>query len=93
MGPAGQLAISHTTISRKHLTITVDEVERGQAHNLASRSKLTIEDLATKIGTFIDGRRIKGEKHVVTAEDVGLVLGKCPSKFRYDAVNPRRRIC
>jgi hypothetical protein len=81
---AGQLAISHNTISRKHLTITVDNVERGHAHNLSSRSKLTIEDLKTKIGTFINGQKIKGEKHVVSGDETEIVMGKCPSKFRYD---------
>lgn len=81
---AGQLAISHNTISRKHLTITVDNVERGHAHNLSSRSRLTIEDLKTKIGTFINGQKIKGEKHVVSGDETEIVMGKCPSKFRYD---------
>ena len=79
---AGQLAISHNTISRKHLTITVADVEPGDAYILSSRSRLTIEDLATKIGTFVNGHKIKGEKHVIEHEETEIVMGKCPSKFR-----------
>ncbi|UNI23205.1 hypothetical protein JDV02_009037 [Purpureocillium takamizusanense] len=78
----GQLAISHNTISRKHLTITVDNVPDGHAHHLTSRSKLTIEDLKTKIGTTVDGTKIKGSKHVVEGKEAQFVMGKCPQVFR-----------
>lgn len=82
---AGQHAISHNTISRKHLTVTVGQVERGHAHNPSRRSTLTIEDLKTKIGTFVNGQKIKGEKYTVAGdeEEFEIVMGKCPSKFRY----------
>ena len=82
MASAGQLAISHNTISRKHLTITVDDVEAGHSHDLASRSRLTIEDLATKIGTSVDDRRIKGDKVVMEKDHAEIIMGKCPSAFR-----------
>ncbi|POR36108.1 Nibrin [Tolypocladium paradoxum] len=78
----GQLAISHNTISRKHLTITVDRVEEGHAYHLTSRSKLTIEDLATKIGTVVNGQKIKGGKYVVDGKEAEMTMGKCPSTFR-----------
>ncbi|KAM6537746.1 hypothetical protein FALCPG4_003652 [Fusarium falciforme] len=78
----GQLAISHNTISRKHLTLTVSPVEDGQAHNPTSRSMLTIEDLATKIGTVVDGEKIKGKKKVVQGVTAEFTMGKCPHKFR-----------
>ncbi|KAG5936166.1 hypothetical protein E4U53_000277 [Claviceps sorghi] len=78
----GQLAISHSTISRKHLTITVDTVQDGHAHNPTDRSKLTVEDLATKIGTVVNGRKIRGSKYVSKGEDLDVTMGKCPSKFR-----------
>ncbi|KAF4988163.1 hypothetical protein FGRMN_9931 [Fusarium graminum] len=77
----GQLAISHNTISRKHLTITVSPVEKGQAHNPTSRSTLTIEDLATKIGTVVDGEKIKGDKKMVEGSRAEFTMGKCPNKF------------
>lgn len=80
--PAGQLAISHNTISRKHLTIAVANVDAGDAHRLASRSTLTIEDLATKIGTVVNGQKIRGTKYVADTGEVEMVMGKCSSKFR-----------
>ncbi|KAF4340885.1 campothecin resistance conferring [Fusarium beomiforme] len=77
----GQLAISHNTISRKHLTITVSPVEKGQAHNPSSRSTLTIEDLATKIGTVVNGEKIKGKRKVIEGDKAEFTMGKCPNKF------------
>lgn len=79
---AGQLAISHNTISRKHLTITVSPVEKGQAHNQRSRSTLTIEDLATKIGTVVNGEKIKGKRKVIEGDKAEFTMGKCPNRFR-----------
>ncbi|KAJ4165143.1 hypothetical protein LMH87_006789 [Akanthomyces muscarius] len=80
---AGQLAISHNTISRKHLTITIDAVGDGDALHPSRRSKITIEDLATKIGTVINGKKLKGTKCVVeNGQDVEMTMGKCPNKFR-----------
>ncbi|UKZ65447.1 uncharacterized protein TrAtP1_006644 [Trichoderma atroviride] len=78
----GQLAISHNTISRKHLTITVQSVAEGQAHNLSSRSHIKIEDLATKIGTVVNGQKIKGSVYDTQVEEYEIMLGKSPSKFR-----------
>lgn len=83
MGIAGLLALSHNTISRKHLTITVESVIDGHAHNLSSRSHIKIEDLATKIGTVINGQKIKGSIYDTQVEEYEIMLGKCPSKFRY----------
>ncbi|KAF4592083.1 DNA damage response protein RcaA [Ophiocordyceps camponoti-floridani] len=80
----GQLAVSHNTISRKHLTITVAPVGEGQSQQVLTRSSLTIEDLATKIGTEVDGHKIKGSKYVVTESKAELMMGKCPSKFRIE---------
>lgn len=78
---AGQLAIVHNTISRKHLTITIGSVEEGEAFNPSSRSKVTIEDLKTKIGTVVNGQKIKGAKVEVSEEKIEMTMGKCPYKF------------
>lgn len=81
---AGQLAISHNTISRKHLTITIDVIGDGDALHPSRRSKLTIEDLATKIGTVVNGKKLKGAKFVAeNGQDIEMTMGKCPNKFRY----------
>ncbi|KAJ6790397.1 hypothetical protein PWT90_10307 [Aphanocladium album] len=80
---AGQLAISHNTISRKHLTITIDGVGENDALHPSRRSQVTIEDLATKIGTVVNGKKLKGTKYVVeNGQDVEMTMGKCPNKFR-----------
>ncbi|UKZ75337.1 hypothetical protein TrVFT333_003018 [Trichoderma virens FT-333] len=78
----GLLALSHNTISRKHLTITVESVTEGHAHNLSSRSHIKIEDLATKIGTVVNGQKIKGATYDTQVEEYEIMLGKCPNKFR-----------
>ncbi|KAH7156520.1 hypothetical protein EDB81DRAFT_393709 [Dactylonectria macrodidyma] len=78
----GQLAISHNTISRKHLTITVDPVEDGRSQNPKYRSTLTIEDLKTKTGTIVNGEKVKGKKYEVATPSAEITMGKCPNKFR-----------
>ncbi|KAH8197487.1 hypothetical protein TruAng_008345 [Truncatella angustata] len=74
----GMLAIhgeKSNSVSRKHITIEVDPVRRGDSQNLSSRSKVTVEDLKSKLGTAINGHKIKGERHVVTQETNELRLG------------------
>ncbi|KAF3342414.1 hypothetical protein VD0002_g7543 [Verticillium dahliae] len=78
----GQLAISHKTISRKHMTIKIEPVANGRSQSISKRSTVTIEDLATKTGTTIDGEKYKGEKHVVSNDAAEIKLGGCPDIFR-----------
>lgn len=75
-------------MSRKHLTITVDSVADGHAYNLGSRSGLTIEDLKTKTGTFVNGANIKGVKHRLTGDSADLTIGKFAGKFQYALDKP-----
>ncbi|TDZ34465.1 GPI mannosyltransferase 1 [Colletotrichum spinosum] len=79
---AGQFAISHKTISRKHLTIQVESIPDGDSQQLTRRSKVTVEDLGTKTGTTIDGHKYKGEKHVVNESTAEIKMGGCPDLFR-----------
>ncbi|EEY21189.1 DNA damage response protein RcaA [Verticillium alfalfae VaMs.102] len=78
----GQLAISHKTISRKHMTIKIEPVADGRSQSISKRSTVTIEDLATKTGTTIDGEKYKGDKHVVSNNVAEIKLGGCPDIFR-----------
>ncbi|KAL7791285.1 hypothetical protein V8C37DRAFT_382575 [Trichoderma ceciliae] len=78
----GLLALSHNTISRKHLTITIGSVIKGCTHNPSSRSHIKIEDLATKIGTVVNGQKINASIYDTQVEEYEIMLGKCPSKFR-----------
>ena len=64
------------------MTIKVDPVAAGSAHNLNARSRITIEDLKTKHGTEVDGRLIKNDKVVVEGSCAEIMLGKFSTKFR-----------
>ena len=83
----GQIAIAHQTISRKHMTIKVDTVPAGNAHNLNARSRITIEDLKTKHGTEVDGRLIKNDQVVLEGSSAEIMLGKFATKFRYASLD------
>ncbi|KAK4153348.1 hypothetical protein C8A00DRAFT_33901 [Chaetomidium leptoderma] len=84
----GQLAISDKTISRKHITIQVDNVPDGGGRNIRSRSTVTIEDLDSKKGTLLNDVQIRGQKKTLS-EDVNEVkLGMCskPVRIRWNPV-------
>src|ERR1700761_4301815 len=67
-----QFAIDHKTISRKHFVITVDAVQPGDIAKVHARSKVSITDLKSKQGTYVDGehlsndtRELKGKENFV----------------------------
>jgi len=75
------ITIEDKTVSRKHLYIVVDPVPPEQCAKPQTRSKITLEDLNTKIGTLIDGEQVRGKKHVLE-KDVNVVqIGKFASLF------------
>ncbi|KAK4452151.1 hypothetical protein QBC34DRAFT_399332 [Podospora aff. communis PSN243] len=78
----GQLAISDKTISRQHLTITVEDVAEGGGQSLGSRSRLIVEDLDSKKGTFLNGRQIRGLSKAVSADVNELKLAACPQTLK-----------
>ncbi|CAK7212249.1 hypothetical protein SCUCBS95973_001400 [Sporothrix curviconia] len=78
----GQLVISDKTISRKHLTIQVGPVPDGDGTNCDSRSVVTVEDLATKIGTVINGvSQIRGQKLVLSGKRTTIKMGHMADLF------------
>jgi DNA repair protein XRS2 len=79
---AGEYAIFDKTISRKHLTIRIDEVPEGEGRNLRSRSQITIHDLDTKKGTIVNGTHIRGQRHIVTQDVNQIQLAACPKLLR-----------
>ncbi|KAK3322030.1 hypothetical protein B0H66DRAFT_186552 [Apodospora peruviana] len=79
---AGQLVISDKTVSRKHLTIQVDQVPEGAGKNIHARSKVTVEDLNAKKGTLLNGVQIRGEKKTLSEAENVVKLGLCPKLFR-----------
>ncbi|KAI1806331.1 hypothetical protein F4811DRAFT_160694 [Daldinia bambusicola] len=81
----GQLAIKGEgaeRVSRKHVTIQVDQVNEGDGENVSSRSRITVEDLGSKGGTRINDEKIKGEKRVLSQDVNTLQMGTFPPKFR-----------
>ncbi|KAK8061604.1 FHA domain-containing protein [Apiospora phragmitis] len=82
---AGQLAIKGpkaNTVSRKHVTIQVDPVREGDSQSLSSRSKVTVEDLGSKLGTTINEHKIKGETYAINQDSSTLQMGSFPKKFK-----------
>ncbi|CAK7267767.1 hypothetical protein SEPCBS119000_002719 [Sporothrix epigloea] len=78
----GQLIISDKTISRKHLTIEVGPVREGDGTNVDARSVVTIKDLATKIGTVINGTtQIRGQQHVLSGDRTTIKMGHLADLF------------
>ncbi|KAI4595893.1 hypothetical protein KJ359_006532 [Pestalotiopsis sp. 9143b] len=59
--------------------ISLDEPSPNQ--NLSKRSKITVEDLKSKLGTVVNGEKIKGGKYVIDQEENELKMGNM-SGFR-----------
>ncbi|ERT00510.1 hypothetical protein HMPREF1624_03883 [Sporothrix schenckii ATCC 58251] len=78
----GQLVISDKTISRKHLTIEIGPVGDNDGSDVDARSAVTVEDLATKIGTVINGTtQIRGTRHVLTGDRTTIKMGHMADLF------------
>ncbi|KAI9745067.1 MAG: hypothetical protein M1818_001345 [Claussenomyces sp. TS43310] len=81
---AGGFAINNKTISRKHLLVDIQDAQPADGTRSELRSKVTLEDLNTKIGTFVNGKQIRGMKHLLEKEDVFEVkLGHHEHLFRF----------
>ncbi|KAI3324879.1 hypothetical protein HD806DRAFT_521897 [Xylariaceae sp. AK1471] len=81
----GQLAIQGPgaeRVSRKHVTISVKEVEEGHAEVMGSRSSITIEDLGSKGGTKVNGQKYRGETCSLSQDSNTLQMGSFPPIFR-----------
>ncbi|CAN8100848.1 unnamed protein product [Discula destructiva] len=75
-GTAGQIVIHDSQISRKHLTIELALVPEGKATDLQSRAEVTVEDLQTKFGTTVNGKKINGERFDLLQDANEIKLGK-----------------
>ncbi|OBT56910.1 hypothetical protein VE04_02726 [Pseudogymnoascus sp. 24MN13] len=82
LADSGGFAIANKTISRKHLVVEVDEVKPGDCGRLNSRSRITLEDLNTKIGTLVNNIQIRGQRHVLEDNDYDIRLGQYEKLFR-----------
>ncbi|RYO84855.1 hypothetical protein DL766_001669 [Monosporascus sp. MC13-8B] len=84
----GQLALKGDpaalkSVSRKHCIIQVDEVAEGDGGRPSSRSRVTVEDLGSKMGTRVNDLKIKGDKFVLTEPVNTLQMGSFQAKFKY----------
>lgn len=70
--PAAAIAIDHASVSRRHARLTIGETDA------------VIEDLGSRNGTFVNGRRIDGittlrDADVVTLGPITIVMERMPS--------------
>ncbi|RYP12874.1 hypothetical protein DL767_011099 [Monosporascus sp. MG133] len=70
------------SVSRKHCIIQVDEVTDGDGSRPSSRSRVTVEDLGSKMGTRVNDLKIKGDKFVLTEPLNTLQMGSFQAKFK-----------
>jgi pSer/pThr/pTyr-binding forkhead associated (FHA) protein len=77
----GAIVIDNKSVSRKHLVISVNPVAAGSVTSLNSRSLLSLTD-SSKIGTTVDGRKIKEETVTLSKTEHTVQLGSFAQKFR-----------
>lgn len=80
-GEDGAFTIVDKTVSRQHIRIEVEDVGASACTNTQARSKITLEDLNTKIGTLVNGEQIRGRKYELTREENVVTVGRYKSHF------------
>lgn len=55
---------------------------------LDSRSRITLEDLGTKLGTLANGSQIRGQQHVLKGDRNEIKLGHYNAIFRFYSLCP-----
>ncbi|ESZ94810.1 hypothetical protein SBOR_4770 [Sclerotinia borealis F-4128] len=79
----GQFVIADKSVSRQHLTIEVGTVGPNDCRSPKSRSKITLKDQNTKVGTTVNGEQIKGkEGHEITSDVNEVCIGRYKKLFR-----------
>ncbi|KAL4770149.1 hypothetical protein BDW60DRAFT_209334 [Aspergillus nidulans var. acristatus] len=75
-------AVPDASVSRKHLTIEVSQVQAGDGSKTKKRSEILVTDEKSKAGTIIDGEKIKGGSRKLTGEEHIIYLGKSQHPLR-----------
>ncbi|KAI9642443.1 hypothetical protein NHQ30_009248 [Ciborinia camelliae] len=79
----GQFVIADKSVSRQHLTIEVGTVGPDDCRNPKTRSKVTLNDQNTKVGTTVNGEQIKGkEGHELSSDVNEICIGRYKHLFR-----------
>ncbi|KAI9843373.1 MAG: hypothetical protein M1838_002648 [Thelocarpon superellum] len=71
----GDFAIDNKSISRKHLTIEVSPVVADERPPLHAKSRLTVEDQKSKVGTRVNGEQILGRSKLLEGHRHEIQLG------------------
>ncbi|TVY31654.1 Nibrin, partial [Lachnellula subtilissima] len=79
----GQFFVDDKTISRQHLIIEVAPVGPRDCPNAHSRSRITLSDQTTKIGTRLNGEQIRGTSVVLGQDKNTVILGKYEHHFLF----------
>ena len=74
--------IAHKSVSRKHLTLSVTAVKPGAGSLVHTKSELSLEDENTKVGTEIDGEKVRGDKRILKNDEHVFRLGSYEFLFR-----------
>jgi len=69
------------TVSRQHIRVEVEDVGATGCTKHLVRSRITLEDLNTKIGTLVNGEQIRGRKYDLTRVENVVAVGKYKSHF------------
>ncbi|KAL4974108.1 hypothetical protein BDW66DRAFT_92160 [Aspergillus desertorum] len=75
-------AIPDASVSRKHLTIEVSQVQAGDGSKTKKKSEILVTDEKSKAGTIIDGEKIKGGSRRLAGEEHIIYLGKSQHPLR-----------
>ncbi|RKF56244.1 putative dna damage response protein [Erysiphe neolycopersici] len=75
------IVLSHKTISRKHLAIELSQPSLDDCCNPQIRSKITIQDFDTKIGTLLNGKQIRGQTVELKKDKNYILLGRYDKSY------------
>ncbi|KAL6233313.1 hypothetical protein BDW75DRAFT_215484 [Aspergillus navahoensis] len=75
-------AVPDASVSRKHLTIEISQVQPGDGSKTKKRSEILVTDENSKAGTTINGEKIKGDNRKLTGKEHIIYLGKSQHPLR-----------
>ncbi|SMR50555.1 unnamed protein product [Zymoseptoria tritici ST99CH_1E4] len=82
-GPERVQYINHKSVSRKHLLLSVANVQPGDATRLNARLTVTATD-ASKTGTYINGDKLIGASKTLEGQNYTIKLGSWESTFQLE---------
>lgn len=74
--------IDEKSVSRKHVTLSISAVKRGEGSRVHARSEITLRDENTKFGTEVDGEKLNGAEKVLKLDEHAFKLGKTTTVWK-----------